>query len=151
MSLDLFSNDITSCESFPDNVKSLLPNVQSFCEDELEGLSSSGGEDELADGDEDEYEDDEEDEGDESEGDGLEGQREGGDDHHHSQQAAMSSSGGKSGPSSIPINTKDVKDTNGIKLLTHFAVSKFKPASNFSDIAAASSHTKVIRGVKFEL
>ena len=38
MSLDLFSNEITSSEAFPDNVKKVLPNVQSFCEDELEGM-----------------------------------------------------------------------------------------------------------------
>ena len=40
MSLDLYSNEITSSEAFPHNVKQILPNVQSFCEDELEGLSS---------------------------------------------------------------------------------------------------------------
>lgn len=104
VSLDLFSNDITSSESFPDNVKALLPNVQSFCEDELEGLSSSGAEDDLAEGDDD-YEDEEEEDGDDSEGDDEQ--------RDTSQQAAMSSSGGKSGPSSIPVNAIDPKDTNG--------------------------------------
>ncbi|XP_075264447.1 putative acidic leucine-rich nuclear phosphoprotein 32 family member C, partial [Convolutriloba macropyga] len=82
MSLDLYSNEITSSEAFPHNVKQILPNVQSFCEDELEGLSSG---DEEEDDQDDEYEDEEDGSGDEIirplEGNGL------------------GSSGGKSGPS----------------------------------------------------
>merc|ERR1712226_534274 len=56
VAIDLYCNEITSSEAFPDNVKEILPNVQSFCEDELEGLSSDDDDEEDQD---DEYEDEE--------------------------------------------------------------------------------------------
>jgi len=84
VAIDLYCNEITSSEAFPDNVKEILPNVQSFCEDELEGLSSDDDDDEDQD---DEYEDEEGD----SEGDEVIRPLEA--------NGLGSSSGGKSGPS----------------------------------------------------